>query len=134
MTKHGVTGIALAVVACFALPALAQNGWVVRVCRGFTDAADIKISVGKPGGKSQLLVNWQSDAKETDFPLSDEMLSGGKELHVTADSEPANGKVAMCVLYKGKPVKAMNFTDLLEVTASQTGTDTNCKCPKSGGQ
>ena len=134
MTKRGVIGIAVAVLGLSAAPALAKGGWVVRICRGFTDASAIKISVGKPGGTDQTLVNWQSDAKETDFPVSDTLLNAGKQLHVKADSEPADGKVAMCVLYKGKAVKAMNFNDLLEVTASQKGSDAKCKCPKSGGQ
>jgi hypothetical protein len=130
MTKRGVTGITVAVLALAAAPALAQTGWAVRVCRGETEASAIKIEVGKPGGKMNLLVNWQSDAKETDFPLSDEMLAAGAELHVAADSEPNDGKVAMCVLYNGAPVKAMNFKDKLTVTASQKGKDSACKCPK----
>ena len=134
MTKRGVTGIAVAVLALSAAPAFAKGGWVVRVCRGFTEASAIKISVGKPGGKDRLLVNWKSDAKQTDFPVRDSLLRAGAELHVTADSEPADGKVAMCVLYNGKSVKAMNFTDLLDATASKTGSDDACKCPKSGGQ
>ena len=40
---------------------------MVRVCRGATEASAIKIEVGKPGGKMSELVNWQSDAKETDL-------------------------------------------------------------------
>ena len=133
MTKCGVTGIAVAVLALSAAPAFAK-GWVVRVCRGFTEASAIKISVGKPGGTDQLLVNWQSDAKQTDFPVSDTLMKIGDELHVTADSEPPDGQVGMCVLYRGKVVKAMNFKDLQDVTASKKGSDKNCKCPKSGGQ
>jgi len=134
MTKRGVIGMTLAVLALSAAPALAKGGWVVRVCRGFTEASKIKISVGKPGGKERTLVNWKSDAKQTDFPVRDSLLHAGAQLHVTADSEPADGKVAMCVLYGGKAVKAMNFNDLLDVTASKTHSDDACKCPKSGGQ
>jgi len=130
MTKRGVIGTTFAVLALSAAPALAKGGWVVRVCRGATEASAIKIQVGKPGGKDELLVNWQSDAKQTDFPVSDTMLAAGKELHVNADSEPADGKVAMCVLHNGAPVKVMNFTDLMDVTASATGKDDGCKCPK----
>lgn len=133
MTKRGVTGIAIAALALSAAPALAKGGWVVRICRGFTEAAAIKISVGKPSGKSQLLVNWQSDNKKDDFPVRGKLMTAA-QLHVTADSEPADGKVAMCVLYKGSVAKAMNFKDLLEVTANQKDTDDACKCPKSGGQ
>ena len=101
MTKCGVTGIAVAVLALSAAPALAQNGWVVRICRGATEASAIKITVGKPGGTDQLLVNWQSDAKETDFPVQDTLMPATDQLRVVADSEPADGKVAMCVLYNG---------------------------------
>ncbi len=134
MTKRGVTGIAVATLVLSAAPALAQGGWVVRVCRGFTEASAIKISVGKPGGQDQVLVNWKSDSKETDFPVQDTLMAAGKQLRVKADSEPADGKVAMCVLYKGASTKAMNFTDLLEVTANDTDKDDACKCPKGGGQ
>ena len=131
MTKRGVIGIAIAALALSAVPALAEGGWVVRICRGATEASAIKISVGKPGGKDVQLVNWQSDAKETDFPVGDTLLPATDQLHVTADSEPGDGKVAMCVLANGTPVKAMNFTDLLDVTASQKGAaDAACKCPK----
>lgn len=130
MTKCGVTVIAIGALVGMAAPALAADGWVVRVCRGATEASAIKIEVGKPGGKDQLLVNWQSDAKETDFPVADTMLAAGDQLHVDADSEPDDGKVAMCVLYNGAPVKAMNFSDELEVTAKKTDKDAGCKCPK----
>lgn len=130
MTKCGVTVFAIGALALVSAPAFAADGWVVRICRGSTEASAIKIEVGKPGGEDRLLVNWQSDAKETDFPVSDSMLAAGDSLHVDADSEPDDGKVAMCVLYNGKPVKAMNFNDELEVTAKKTDTDANCKCPK----
>jgi hypothetical protein len=133
MTKRGVTVIAVAALAFSAAPAFAKGGWVVRICRGFTEASAIKISVGKPGGKDQLLVNWQSDNRHTDFPVHGKLMTA-TQLHVLADSEPGDGKVAMCVLYKGAATKAMNFTDLLEVTAAQKDTDAACKCPKSGGQ
>jgi hypothetical protein len=130
MTKRGVTVLAAAVLVMTAAPAFAK-GWVVRICRGTTEASAIKISVGEPGSTDTLLVNWQSDNLETDFPVPAK-LKKAKSLHVAADSEPADGKVAMCVLYKGTATKAMNFNDLLEVTASQKGTDSACKCPKSG--
>ena len=130
MKKCGVTGIAVAVLALAAAPTLAQTGWVVRICRGATEASAIKITVGKPGGNDQLLVNWRSDAKETDFPVQDTLMAATDQLHVAADSEPADGKVAMCVLYNGTAVKAMNFTDKLDATAGQKGTDAACKCAK----
>jgi hypothetical protein len=134
MTKCGVTVVALAALALSAAPALAKDGWIVRICRGFTEASKIKISVAAPNGKDHLLVNWQSDNKKTDFRVKGQ-LAKAKQLHVTADSEPADGKVSMCVLYGGKAVKAMNFNDLLDVTGDQTaGVDSGCKCPKSGGQ
>jgi hypothetical protein len=126
-------GIGMAALALSAAPALAKGGWVVRICRGFTEAAAIKISVGVPNGKNQLLVNWKSDNKKDDFPVHGKLMTA-KQLHVIADSEPPDGKVAMCILYKGTPTKAMNFKDLLEVTASQKDTDNTCQCPKSGGQ
>jgi hypothetical protein len=132
MTKRGATVVAVAAMLLSAAPALAKGGWVVRICRGFTEASAIKISVGKPGGKDQLLVNWHSDNKHTDFPVHGKLMTA-KQLHVVADSEPSDGKVAMCVLYKGAAAKAMNFNDLLEVTADQKDSDA-CKCPKSGGQ
>jgi hypothetical protein len=131
MTKRGVTGIAIAVLALSAAPAAAESGWVVRICRGATEASAIKITVGKPGGKAVELVNWQSDAKEIEFPVEDTLLPATTQLHVIADSEPADGRVAMCVLANGTAVKAMNFNDQLDVTADQKGAaDPACKCPK----
>jgi hypothetical protein len=131
MSKCGVTVVAAAAFALTAAPALANDGWVVRICRGFTEASAIKIEAGPKGGKDAPVVNWQSDNKKDDFPVK----SDATQLHVTADSEPADGKVSMCVLYDGKPVKALNFNDLLDVTADKTaGVDSGCKCPKSGGQ
>jgi hypothetical protein len=125
-----VTIIAIGALVGLAAPALAADGWVVRICRGATEASAIKIEVGKPGGEDRLLVNWKSDVKETDFPVADTLLAAGDQLHVEADSEPDDGKVAMCVLYNGAAVKAMNFTDELEVTAKKTDKDDGCKCPK----
>jgi hypothetical protein len=129
MTKRGMTVFAGAALVLAATPALAADGWVVRICRGATEAAAIKISVGKAGGTDQPLVNWQSDAKQTDFPVLDTLLKVGDKLHVKADSEPADGKVSMCVLFNGKPAKAMNFTDLEEATVDSKDTDAGCKCP-----
>ena len=131
MTKCGVTVVAAAALALSAAPALAKGGWVIRVCRGFTEASAIKITAGPKGGKEVPVVNWQSDNKKTDFTVR----TNAKQLHVTADSEPADGKVAMCVLHGNTPVKAMNFNDLLDVTADKSaGADSGCKCPQSGGQ
>jgi len=131
MSKRGVSVVAIMLLS--ATPAFAKGGWVVRVCRGFTEASAIKISAGAAGGKDKLLVNWHSDNKHDDFAVHGKAATA-KSLHVIADSEPPDGKVAMCVLYKGKVAKAMNFTDLLEVTAAQSDSDSACKCPKSGGQ
>ena len=137
MTKRGVVAVTVVTLALCAAPALAKGrtkgGWTVRVCRGFTEAGRIKITVGTPKGPDRLLVNWKSDDRSTDFPVAGKLMTV-KTLHVTADSEPPDGKVAMCVLYKGAVVKAMNFKDLLDVTAEQQGTDADCKCPQSGGQ
>lgn len=129
MAKWAVMVLVSLVVG--AAPALAAEGWVVRICRGFTEASAIKISAGPKGGTASEVANWQSDSTQLEFPVK----SDAKQLNVTADSEPADGKVAMCVLHGGKAVKAMNFNDLLEVTADQgAGSDSACKCPKSGDQ
>jgi hypothetical protein len=131
MTKRGVIGIAVTTLAMWAAPSLAADTWVVRICRGATEASAIKISVGKPGADGQTLVNWQSDAKETDFPVADTMMPTGDQLRVVADSEPADGKVAMCVLSGATAVKAMNFTDKMDVNASKSAAaDAACKCAK----
>jgi hypothetical protein len=133
MMKRGMIVSAAAALVLSAAPALASGGWVVRICRGFTEASKIKISVGKPNGKDTLLVNWRSDNRRTDFPVKGKLKTAAK-LHVSADSEPGDGQVSMCVLYRGTPVQAMNFKDLLDVTADQKGSGDDCKCPKSGGQ
>ena len=47
-----VLGLLAATAAAFALtaaPALANDGWVVRICRGFTEASAIKIEAGPKG-------------------------------------------------------------------------------------
>jgi hypothetical protein len=130
MTKCGVSVAAAAALVLSAAPSFAADGWVVRICRGFTDAASIKISAGAKG-KEESVVNWRSDNKQLDYPVKSDL----KQLHVMADSEPADGRVSMCVLHGAKAVKAMNFNDMLDVTADQTaGDDKGCKCPKSGGQ
>jgi len=129
MTKRGITVLAGAALVLAAAPAFAAGGWTVRICRGATEASAIKISVGNPGSPDVELVNWKSDAKETDFPVADTLLKAGPKLHVKADSEPADGVVSMCVLYNGKPAKAMNFTDLQEATVGEKDTDAGCKCP-----
>jgi hypothetical protein len=132
MMKRGLIGIAVTTMAMWAAPTLAADSWVVRICRGATEASAIKIDVGNPGKDGQTLVNWQSDAKETDFPVADTMMPTGDQLRVVADSEPGDGKVAMCVLANGTPVKAMNFTDKMDVTASKSAAaDAACKCPKA---
>lgn len=133
MMKRGVILLAAAALALSAAPAFAKGGWMVRICRGFTEASRIKITVGKPGSADHLLVNWKSDDRTTDYPVSGKLRTV-KTLHVNADSEPPDGKVAMCVLYHNTAVKAMNFKDLLDVTAEQKGADPDCQCPKSGGQ
>jgi hypothetical protein len=125
-----VVAVAVAALALSASAAHAAGGWVVRICRGGTEAAGIKITVAKPGGKEQALIHWKSDVKETDFPVSDTTIAAGDQLQVKADSDPPDGQVAMCVMYDGNPVKAMNFNDLMEVTASKTGKDDTCQCAK----
>ena len=131
MTKRGMSGIGIAIgaLALWAAPAVADSGWAVRICRGATEASEIEIEVGKPGGEDQDLVDWKSDNTATDFPVP-APFKDEKQIHVDADSDPDDGKVAMCVLYNGVPVKAMNFNDELAVTASQTDKDDGCKCPK----
>jgi hypothetical protein len=129
MTTRGITVLVGAALGLAATPAFGAGGWVVRICRGATEAAAIKIMVGNPGSPDVELVNWKSDVKETDFPVADTLLKVGSQLHVKADSEPADGKVAMCVLQNGKPAKAMNFVDLADVTVGEKDTDTGCKCP-----
>ena len=64
----------------------------------------------------------------TDFALPAAMARVTR-VHVVADSEPADATVAMCVLYNGKPARAMNFTDLMEVSVAQGATDSTCACP-----
>ena len=132
MLKRDVMAI-VAGTLLMAGPALAANGWVVRVCRGATEASAIRVEANEEGHQVELLTNWQSDTVTTDFPLQASMANVTR-VHVVADSEPADGKVAMCVLHNGKVVKAMNFKDLLSVTASSTGHDSKCKCAKSGAQ
>jgi hypothetical protein len=101
-------------------------GWAVRICRGQSEAAAIKLTVGD--GKTQKeLVNWQSDNEQTDFPVPAPLTMAPK-LHVIADSEPADGQVAICVMWKNTPAKAMKFNDLLEVSVAQTDTDDSCPC------
>jgi hypothetical protein len=123
----------MAVSACLlaaaAAPAVAADGWAVRICRGFTEAAKIKIEVGEPGKHDQLLVNWKSDDTATEFALP-ATLKDAKKVHVAADSEPADGTVSMCVLYAGKPAKSMAFNDELEATVAQGDADPKCQCPK----
>jgi hypothetical protein len=110
-------------------PALAADGWVVRICRGATEAAAIRIEANEEGRIVELLTNWKSDVVTTDFPLPPKM-AHAKQVHVVADSEPADGKVALCVLYAGKPAKAMNFTDLMEASVAQSDSDSSCACAK----
>ena len=113
---------------CAAAPALAADGWVVRICRGATEASAIRVETNEEGHQVELLANWQSDTVATDFPLPAAM-AHVKRVHVVADSEPADGKVAMCVLYAGQPARAMNFTDLMEASVAQGAVDSSCTCP-----
>jgi hypothetical protein len=133
MKRLGLVLFSAAVLMLPALPAAAAGGWVVRVCRGFTEADKIEIKVGATSNNPQLLANWKSDDVATDFPVP-KPLKQSKTLYVHADSEPADGLVAMCVLYRGKPAQAMNFKDLQDVTVKRDAKDDACKCPKSGGQ
>lgn len=104
----------------------ADAGWAVRVCRGQNEAAAIKLTVGD-GTTTKELVNWQSDNPKTDFAVPAPLSSAAK-LTVTADSEPADGKVALCVLWNGAPAKAMKFNDLMSATVAQADKDDSCPC------
>ena len=86
----------------------------------------MKIMVGTKSADT-LLVNWQSDNDETVFVLP-ATLATAKDITVSIDSEPADGKVTACVMWQGKPAKTMKFNDLLSVTAAQTDSDPSCPC------
>ena len=103
-----------------------EGGWVVRICRGQTEASAIKITVSDGKAKKEL-VNWQSDNQVTNFPVPAPLATADK-LSVTADSEPGDGKVTMCILQGRAPAKTMKFTDLLEATAAKGDTDESCPC------
>ena len=103
-----------------------RSGWMVRICRGQTEAAAMKITVGD-GTTQKELVNWQSDTKRTDFPVPSP-LAMAEKLTVTSDSEPADGKVAMCVMWDHAPAKTMKFNDLMSVTVAKGDKDPTCPC------
>ena len=103
-----------------------QSGWAVRICRGQTEASAIKITVSD-GKATKELVNWQSDNEKTDFPVPAPLATAAK-LTVNADSEPADGKVAMCIMWNHGPAKTMKFNDLLTASAAQADKDDTCPC------
>jgi len=103
-----------------------QSGWAVRICRGETEAAAIKITVSE-GKEQKELVNWQSDNQVTNFPVP-APLATAKKLTVTADSEPADGKVMMCIMWNDRPAQTMKFNDLLTSSAGQKDRDDSCPC------
>ncbi|MEO8603473.1 MAG: hypothetical protein ABI629_12930 [bacterium] len=119
-------GAALLVSAWWTPAQAASAGWAVRICRSENEASAIKIDVSD-GKTSKLLVNWQSDNEQTNFKVP-APLNRAASLSVTADSEPADGKVVMCIMWKGKPAKTMHFKDLLEATAKQSDSDPSCPC------
>ena len=104
----------------------ADTGWSVRVCRGQNEASAIKLTA-TDGKTTKELVNWQSDNPKTDFAVP-APLTTAATITVTADSEPADGKVALCVLWNGAPAKAMKFNDLLSVDVAKGDTDAGCPC------
>lgn len=119
---------ALALGIGFAGTALAadKGGWAVRICRGQTEAAAIKITA-TDGKTSKELVNWQSDNRTTNFPVP-KPLAMAKKITVTADSEPADGKVVMCIMWDHTAAKTMKFNDLLTDSASKGDKDDTCPC------
>lgn len=108
-------------------PAMAQDArWSVRVCRGQNEASAIKITASD-GKTTKQVVNWQSDNKKTDFAVPAPLAKAPK-LTIVADSEPADGKVAMCVFWGKTPAKTMKFNDLLSVDVATGDTDDSCPC------
>lgn len=126
MTRFGWSVGAIALAASWSAIAAAQGGWAVRICRGQTEAAAMKIAVGD-GKTSQQLVNWRSDNQQTSFAVPASLATAGT-LTVSIDSEPADGQVAACVMWKDAPAKAMQFTDQLSVTVAQADKDDSCPC------
>jgi len=129
--KRVALTIGAAVLACMgwseAQAKTDHTGWAVRICRGQSEASAIKIEVSD-GKTKKLLINWHSDKRQTTFPVAGK-LGSAASLTVIGDSEPPDGKVMMCILWKGAPAKTMKFNDLLEVTASQSDSDPSCSCP-----
>jgi hypothetical protein len=103
-----------------------QAGWAVRICRGESEASSIKIDVSD-GKKTKLLVNWHSDKHKTTYVVP-APLSRAASLTVNADSEPPDGKVIMCIMWKGAPAKTMKSNDLMQATAAQCDSDPSCPC------
>ena len=104
----------------------ADTGWSVRVCRGQNEASAIKLTA-TDGKTTKELVNWQSDNPKTDFAVP-APLTTAATITVTADSEPADGKVALCVLWDKTPAKTMKFNDLMSATVAKGATDDSCPC------
>ena len=126
---HRLTGMAGAAALAVLLAdgaAATDSGWSVRICRGQTEASAIDIEV-EEGKVEQKLVSWKSDNPQTDFAVP-APLATAKALKVEADSEPDDGKVALCVFWNGAPARTMTFTDELEVTVAQGATDDSCPC------
>lgn len=119
-------GAALLATAWWTPAQAADPGWAVRICRGQTEAAAMKIEVGETNAGT-LLVNWQSDNGQTNFALPAK-LEAAKSITVTIDSEPADGKVTACIMWKGASAKMMKFNDLLTATAKQGDSDPACPC------
>ncbi len=126
MMRFGWSVGVMMLAASWAVSAQAQGGWAVRICRGQTEAAAMKISVGD-GKTSKELVNWRSDSTQTDFAVP-APLATAERLTVGIDSEPADGAVAACVLWNGAAAKAMQFTDQLSATVGQADKDDSCPC------
>ncbi|MFN8642331.1 MAG: hypothetical protein U0802_11995 [Candidatus Binatia bacterium] len=55
-------------------------------------------------------------------------LAEAAKVSITADSEPADGKVAMCVFWGTTPAKTMTFKDLLSVDVAKGDSDGSCPC------
>ena len=119
---------AVALGICIGGTALAarKTGWSVLICRGQTEASAIKITVSD-GKAHKVLANWQSDNKKTKFAVPSPMTMA-KKLSVTADSEPADGKVVMCIMWDHGAAKTMKFNDLLTASAGQKDKDDSCPC------
>ena len=104
----------------------ADEGWAVRICRGQSEASAMKILL-VDGQTLTPLINWQSDNQQTTFKVPAPLATAAK-LTVAIDSEPDDGKVTACLLWKGAPAKTMKFNDQFQATAAQTDSDPSCPC------